>query len=1061
MKALLPPYATAIAAFLLGFTPLLQAQTIPNPSFEADTFTNSPGYVSGNGPITSWAGDPATAYGLNPSGGSPFANNGVVPDGTNAAFLQHSGSFTSISNTISGLTAGQPYRLQFRTTARSGNNPLLRVNIDGTTKLLSRVNGVGVNSPYRYVILSFNATGSTAEFQLFNEAAPDNTVVVDDFRVFAGASNWTASAWADDATTSLPTGHRYTHAYNFGSSASPVINQVGFTGAPGASPAVAGRFALTGQNLQFTGDANNLAEASRALANDFVYNGQPATLTLSGLTAGRDYTLTLYSVGWEVPGNRWITFRHGTNGGTFDQNTFDNNNGIVFSCSYTADANGTAIFEMGPVSGASFHLYGFANRESAPLTNALPTFSTPPPSISAFTGAEAFFSIGVTGSAPITYQWLRNGVAIAGATNPTYLRSVVNGGDAAFYALRATNAAGTATSSGTFLEVQEVVPNVIFDTGLDATGVLQADTLLDAHYSLELNPDNVGVRDAFVQNSTLFPIVAGPWLANSSLSKWIGPRAETSGAAGPNPTVYQYRTIVDLTSRPAAFLIAGRWAVDNIGNAIFVNGVQVPNITPSTGFGSLTPFRIDSALLPAGTVIQGINNIDFQVVNSGAGYTGLRIEGSTFSSIPANIAPVVIEQPVGRGVTTGESVTLSVRAYGTATLAYQWRRNGQVLTGETGRTLTLNNYSNSLDGNYTVTVTNPVSSTQSSAAALTALDVPAFVTTPPSGGLYGVGDTVTFTAQVGGSLPLNYQWTFNGADLPGKTSPTLVLTNIARTQAGNYRLRVSNAFGSPATSAPAAVMVQDVVPGVFNTGVDITGAPLEDNSLDEHYTLMINPDGEPLAPPVVINSTVFPISAGPWVPSSPTSKWIGPRFDTSASAAGDYSYRTVLDLSNFDFATVTLSGQWATDNNGTAIRVNGEATGLTNTVTFTGLTSFTIPPGRFIRGINTIDFNVNNAAVGYTGLHVQKLRALGDPAARIILPVLVPSINSSGQFTLSFIAQANYRYTIEFSESLMTGGWLNPRPVPTPAAGGAATWTETQTLRPRGFYRVIAAPASP
>ena len=112
---------------------------------------------------------------------------------------------------------------------------------------------------------------------------------------------------------------------------------------------------------------------------------------------------------------------------------------------------------------------------------------------------------------------------------------------------------------------------------------------------------------------------------------------------------------------------------------------------------------------------------------------------------------------MGRGVTTGESVTLSVRAYGTATPTYQWRRNGQVLTGQTGRTLTITNYNNSLDGNYRVTVTNSVGSTESAIATLTALDVPAFVTTPPVGGLYGVGDTVTLSAEVGGSLPITYQ----------------------------------------------------------------------------------------------------------------------------------------------------------------------------------------------------------------------------------------------------------------------------------------------------------------
>ncbi len=38
-------------------------QTIPNPSFEADTFTNSPGYISVNAAITGWTGYSARAGG--------------------------------------------------------------------------------------------------------------------------------------------------------------------------------------------------------------------------------------------------------------------------------------------------------------------------------------------------------------------------------------------------------------------------------------------------------------------------------------------------------------------------------------------------------------------------------------------------------------------------------------------------------------------------------------------------------------------------------------------------------------------------------------------------------------------------------------------------------------------------------------------------------------------------------------------------------------------------------------------------------------------------------------
>src|SRR3954469_18624681 len=80
-----------------------KGQTITNPSFEADTFTTFPGYISGNSPITGWtAGDPARA-GINPGGGSPFADNGTIPAGSQVAFIQNSAN-SSLSTVLNGLT---------------------------------------------------------------------------------------------------------------------------------------------------------------------------------------------------------------------------------------------------------------------------------------------------------------------------------------------------------------------------------------------------------------------------------------------------------------------------------------------------------------------------------------------------------------------------------------------------------------------------------------------------------------------------------------------------------------------------------------------------------------------------------------------------------------------------------------------------------------------------------------------------------------------------------------------------------------------------------------------
>ena len=47
-----------------------------------------------------------------------------------------------------------------------------------------------------------------------------------------------------------------------------------------------------------------------------------------------------------------------------------------------------------------------------------------------------------------------------------------------------------------------------------------------------------------------------------------------------------------------------------------------------------------------------------------------------------------------------------------------------------------------------------------------------------------------------GDAPLSYQWRFNNADLLGMTNSILTVTNVQRANAGNYRVVVTNLFGS-------------------------------------------------------------------------------------------------------------------------------------------------------------------------------------------------------------------------------------------------------------------------
>ena len=249
---------------------------------------------------------------------------------------------------------------------------------------------------------------------------------------------------------------------------------------------------------------------------------------------------------------------------------------------------------------------------------------------------------------------------------------------------------------------------------------------------------------------------------------------------------------------------------------------------------------------------------------------------------------------------------------------------------------------------------------------------PPSITTQPIATTAPEGDSVSFRAAVDGSRPLAYQWQLNGQDIADATGSTLKLESIESSDAGQYTLTVTNAAGE-ATSQAATLSVLERVPGVYSTGVDDDGLALFDDDLDLHYRIIVNADGDS-DEAVVQDSFGFPIISGPWIANSETSLWIGPRFVTDQASGGDYTYQLEFDLSNFDPSQTVLLGQWTSDNAGLDIVLNGNSTGNTTAGNFGQLFDFRLAGG-FVSGVNTLDFVLNNAGSGYTGLRVENLRA--------------------------------------------------------------------------------------
>lgn len=86
-----------------------------------------------------------------------------------------------------------------------------------------------------------------------------------------------------------------------------------------------------------------------------------------------------------------------------------------------------------------------------------------------------------------------------------------------------------------------------------------------------------------------------------------------------------------------------------------------------------------------------------------------------------------------------------------------------------------------------------------SAAALVA--PPISVSTSPAGQAFTLGGAVLLSVTANGTGPLYYQWQVNGTNITGATNSTLALANLTATNAGAYRVVITNAFRSAISTA--------------------------------------------------------------------------------------------------------------------------------------------------------------------------------------------------------------------------------------------------------------------
>ncbi|MCK6470111.1 MAG: tandem-95 repeat protein [Planctomycetes bacterium] len=375
-------------------------------------------------------------------------------------------------------------------------------------------------------------------------------------------------------------------------------------------------------------------------------------------------------------------------------------------------ANATSAGYTTPVttaadSGALFSVVvsnsaGSVTSSNATLTvRVMPAITTQPASVAVTAGQNATFNVTATGTAPLSYQWRKNGTAIAGATNSSYTTPATTTADhGALFSVVVSNSAGSVTSANAtltvtsspasaalaaYLKLDESGGTVAMDSsgngrnGTLSGGPAWAAGKIDGGLAFDEVDDRVALADFNYAPSGSFSLAfwfnvpSNGGAAYKYLFSHGGVGTPNSlnvylfeGAQGTSPVILRTCLMdADDTLQVEALdvslpLADGQWhhyalAVNSAGSTIYVDGVA--RKTSAKGGGSFNP---------AGNILLGARNDLDPARFFGGRLDDLRLYAGTLSAgdVIAIMAPLVVDNKDGNTSRTGTwSVSAGANPY--------------------------------------------------------------------------------------------------------------------------------------------------------------------------------------------------------------------------------------------------------------------------------------------------------------------------------------------------------------------------------------------------------------
>ncbi|MBC7369635.1 MAG: immunoglobulin domain-containing protein [Undibacterium sp.] len=429
---------------------------------------------------------------------------------------------------------------------------------------------------------------------------------------------------------------------------------------------------------------------------------QPASVSV---TAGASATFTVAAGGTGTLSYQWKKSGSAISGAT--------------GASYTIATTGSG--DAGSYTATVTNSVGLVTSAAATLTVSAaataPTITTQPTSLSVTSGGSATFTVVANGTAPLSYQWYKGGVAIAGATAASHAITGAQSANAGSYTCVVTNSAGSATSDAATLTVSAAATAPAITTqpasaavtvGSGATFTVTAAGTSPLSY--QWYKGGAVISGATAASYTLASAAAGD-AGSYAVTVTNSAGAATSSAA--TLTISAVAVAPSIATQPVSLsVLAG-------GAATFT--VVANGAAPFTYQWSKDGVAISGATSSAVTVanVLAANGGNYVcVVTNAVGSATTNAAGLLVAAVQAS-APMITTQPVSASAATGASATFTIAANGAATLSYQWRKDGTAITGAAGASYTITAAQSGDAGAYACVVSNRVGSATSAVATLT------------------------------------------------------------------------------------------------------------------------------------------------------------------------------------------------------------------------------------------------------------------------------------------------------------------------------------------------------